>query len=171
MLLTAAAVCCSGSSAEAMELGIVISRQLQQFLCAILLGGVLGLLYDLLRPLRALGGPVWNGLLDALISVTAVGTEFLFIMAGDGELRLFILLGTAGGAVLFFTLLSRPLRPVWDFWFRFFTAPIHFLWKTFMKIAKFCKKLFSFSTTWFTITCMKPRGQSAPSQEEEGGAL
>ena len=150
-----------------MEMGIVISQQLRQFLCSILLGGVLALLYDLVRPLRTLGGSIFNGLLDALLSLTAVGTVFLFVMAGDGELRLFILMGALGGAVLFFCLLSRPLQPVWAFWFRIFTAPFHILWKVLKKFHVFCKKLFSFSTSWFTITFTKLRGKFAPKRKGE----
>ena len=38
-----------------MELGNYISEQLAMFLRAILLGGTLGLIYDLLRTLRRLG--------------------------------------------------------------------------------------------------------------------
>lgn len=141
-----------------MELGIVISQQLGQFLRSILLGGVLGLLYDLLRPWRHLGGRVWGGALDVLFSLTAGWTVFFFVMAGDGELRLFILAGILGGWVLFFCLFSRPLRPVWAFWFGLLAAPIRLLWKNLKKFAKFCKKLFSFSQNWFTIIYIKARG-------------
>ncbi len=161
------AVCCGGCSGNAMELGIVISQQLRQFLCSILLGGVLALLYDLARPLRTLGGRMWSGVLDALLSIAAVSSVFFFVMSEDGELRLFMLLGTLGGAVLFFCLLSRALQPIWNFWFAVFTAPLRFLWKILKKIRKLCKKLFSFSTTWFTITYTKLRGKCAPQQEGE----
>ena len=47
-------------------MGNIISEQLMLFLRSVLLGGVLGLLYDLLRPFRRLGGQLWGGLLDAL---------------------------------------------------------------------------------------------------------
>lgn len=150
-----------------MEMGIVITQQLRQFLTSILLGGVLGLLYDLVRPFRAMGGRLWNGALDALLSVTAVSAVFFFVMAGDGELRLFMLMGALGGAVLFFCLLSRALRPIWAFWFALFALPFHLLWKILKNIAKLCKKLFSFSTSWFTITLTKLRGKCAPEQEGE----
>ena len=87
-------------------MGVNISQQLMLFLRSVLLGGVLGLLYDLLRPFRRRGGVVWGGILDALYGITAVSGLFLFVMAGDGELRIFILMGVVGGAVLFFCLLS-----------------------------------------------------------------
>ena len=82
--------------------GYIISEQLAMFLRSIALGGALGLVYDLLRTLRRLGGRLWGGVLDALYCVLAVSSLFLFMMAGSGELHLFVLMGTLGGAVLFF---------------------------------------------------------------------
>lgn len=131
------------------------------FLRSILLGGTLALLYDLVRPLRRLGGRGWSGLLDALVSLISAASLFFFFMAGDGELRLFILLGALGGVVLFFCLLSQPLRPLWDFWFQIFFAPIGLCKKFLEKLYQLCKKVFSFLQNWFTITitqrCRKRR--------------
>ena len=141
--------CCVGCSGERM--GNVISEQMARFLQSILLGGVLGLWYDLLRPLRRLGGRIWGGVLDVLVSTVSVFCVFFFTMAGDGELRLFVLLGVAGGVVLFFCLLSQPLRPIWDLWFRVFMLPVGIVKKFFEKLWKICKKLFSFWKSWFTI--------------------
>ena len=45
--------------------GYIISEQLAMFLRSIALGGALGLVYDLLRTLRRLGGRLWGGVLDA----------------------------------------------------------------------------------------------------------
>ncbi len=151
-----------------MELGIVISQQLGLFLRSILLGGVLGLLYDLLRPWRALGGRAWSGVLDVLYSLSAGWSIFFFIMSGDGELRLFILAGILGGGVLFFCLLSRPLRPVWAFWFSAVATPVCFLGKFLKKTGKLCKKGFSFCFNWFTIISRKLWGH--PASPEEGAA-
>ena len=50
-----------------MTFGHPISQQLTVFLQAAALGAVLGLLYDLLRVLRTLGGRLWGGVLDAVI--------------------------------------------------------------------------------------------------------
>ena len=88
-----------------MELGNYISEQLAMFVRAILLGASLGLVYDLFRTLRRLGGRVWGGVLDGTYCVLAVCSLFLFVMAGDGEMRLFVPAGALGGAVLFFCLL------------------------------------------------------------------
>lgn len=149
-------------------MGNYISDQLAQFLRSILLGGVLGLFYDLLRPLHALGGKLWGGLLDILVSLIAMSSVFFFVMAGDGELRLFILLGVLGGAVLFFCLLSRLLRPLWDFWFRILMAPVTLVGKIFKKLYHLCKKLFSFLQSWFTIMftqLTQHRGRQSRAQE------
>lgn len=97
-------------------MGNYVSEQLLLFLRSIALGAVLGLVYDLLSALRSLGRRLWGGVLDALFCLTAACSVFLFVMAGDGELRIFIALGILGGAVLFRCLLGGLLRPVWRFW-------------------------------------------------------
>ena len=154
-------------------MGNIVSEQLLLFLRSVLLGGVLGLLYDLLRPFRRLGGRLWGGLLDALYGLTTVSAVFLFVMAGDGELRVFILMGALGGAVLFFCLLSQPMRPLWDFWTAIFLKPV--LWtKNFLgKCEKKRKKLFSFGKKWFTIIFKLqtriPKGPGREGDDEMAG--
>ena len=138
------------------------------FLRSILLGGTLALFYDLVRPLRRLGGRVWSCLLDALVSLVSVASLFFFFMAGDGELRLFILLGALGGVVLFFCLLSQPLRPLWDFWFQLFLAPLCLCEKFFKKLYRLCKKVFSFLQNWFTITITQPLTQRRHAGKGDG---
>ena len=81
-----------------------------------LLGLSAGLVYDLLRALR-LRLPRLTAPLDILYCLTAGAAAFLFILRrAQGQLRVYMLLGAAGGVWLFFRLLARPLRPVWDFW-------------------------------------------------------
>lgn len=148
-------------------MGNIISEQLMLFLRSVLLGGVLGLLYDLLRPFRRLGGRLWGGLLDALYGLTAISGVFFFVMAGDGELRVFILMGALGGGVLFFCLLSQPMRPLWDFWTAFFLKPVLWLKNFLVKCGKNLKKLFSFWKKWFTIISTR-RAQTAERPHREG---
>lgn len=144
-------------------MGNEIPLQLAQFLRSILLGGTLALCYDLVRTLRSLGGAVWAGVLDVLVSFGAAASVFLFVMAEDGELRLFILFGTVGGAVLFFSALSDALRPVWKFWMGLLLMPIR-LGKTLLeKLELFFKKGFSFLRKWFTIM-----GTPKRDDQEEG---
>lgn len=134
-----------------MEPGNYISEQLAMFLRSILLGGTLGLVYDLLRTLRKLGGRIWGGVLDGMFCVTAAAALFLFTMAGDGELRLFVLMGALGGAVLFFCLLSRPLRPLWDFWLEILLSPVRLVESLGKKSWRKFKKGFSFCRGWVTM--------------------
>ena len=149
-----------------MELGNYISEQLAMFLRSILLGGTLGLIYDLLRTLRRLGGRVWGGVLDGFFCVLAVSGLFLFTMAGDGVLRLFVLMGALGGGVLFFCLLSRPMRPLWDFWLELLLAPAELVWRTGKKCGRRTKKSFSFCRKWFTMKFTILRGRKPPQRQK-----
>lgn len=149
-----------------MSMGVCISEQLATFLRSILLGAELALVYDLARPLRRLGGRFWNGLLDAALAAGSAAALFLFVMAGSGEMRLFILGGAFGGAVLFFCLISAPLRPVWAFWADIVLFPLEIAKKFSTLVWKTCKKLFSFWEKWFTIMFTKWSGMRC---RPEGG--
>ncbi len=140
-------------------MGNYVPAQLATFLRAILLGASLGLVYDLLRVLRRLGGRIWGGILDALYCVAAASSLFFFTLAGDGELRLFILAGAAGGAVLYFCLLSPLLLPLLGLWLEIFMAPVRFIGAILKKCGKIFKKLFSFLRGWFTIIAARWRGR------------
>ena len=97
-------------------MGNQVSQQLLVFGQSILLGIAVGVLYDLLRPLR-LRLPRITALLDAVYCLAVGVISFLFLLRrGEGELRGFMLLGGVGGAVVFFCAFSQLLRPIWDFW-------------------------------------------------------
>ena len=83
-----------------------VSQQLMLFARSILLGMGIALVYDLLRPVRQrCPGLLW--LLDgAYCLVSALGLGLFLLRQSDGELRLYVLLGAAGGVVLFFSMLS-----------------------------------------------------------------
>ena len=149
-------------------MGNEIPLQLAQFLRSILLGGTLALCYDLIRALRSLGGVVWESVLDVLVSFGAAASVFLFVMAEDGELRLFILFGVVGGAVLFFSLLSSALRPIWAFWMEVLLVPLRLGKKLFQKLDIFFKKGFSFLQKWFTM--MGTPKRNCQGGEREHGA-
>ena len=57
-------------------------------------------------------------------------------MAGDGELRIFIILGIVGGAVLFWCLLGGLLRPIWRFWLGLMLFPVRLVKKFFGKCGR-----------------------------------
>lgn len=132
-------------------MGNYVSEQLAMFLRSVLLGAGLALIYDLLRVLRRLGGRILGGVLDALYCALIFVSIIFFVMAGDGELRIFVLMGIGGGAVLFFCLLSPVLLPLWELWLDIFLAPVRLIGAILKKCGKICKKLFSFWKNWFTI--------------------
>ena len=118
-----------------------VSQQLLVFLRSIVLGLSVGLLYDLLRPFR-LRSPRCTGLLDALYCLAAGAAVFRFVLGqARGEARGFYLLGSLGGAVLFFSGLSAPLRPVWTFW---------------ADTLAWMAQLLSFPLRWLKNFCKKP---------------
>ena len=121
-----------------------ISVQLELFLRAVALGASLGLVYDIFRALRGLGGKLWGGALDVLFCLTSAASLFFFIMAGDGEMRIFVILGAGGGMLLFLCLAGPLLRPVWRFWISVFLSPVRLLKRIFEKGKRKFKKLFSF---------------------------
>ena len=149
-----------------MEAGNYVSEQLLLFLRAAGLGMCLGLLYDLLGALRRLGGKLWGGILDAVFCLTAAVSVLFFVLAGDGELRIFIALGVLGGAVLFWCLLSGILRPVWAFWLDLILLPIRLIQKFLKKCGQIGKKVFSFCRKWFTMKFTFLHGRRKPPQQE-----
>lgn len=146
-------------------MGNHVSAQLLLFLQSIALGMCLGLVYDLARALRRLGGRLWGGVLDAAYCVTAAVSVFFFILAGDGELRIFSALGILGGAVLFWCLLGSLLRPIWAFWLDLALLPVKFVEKILRKWGRKTKKSFSFCRKWVTMKLINLR---APGAEAEG---
>ena len=128
-------------------MGHPVSEQLALFLRAVALGVALGLVYDVMRALRGLGSKLWGDTLDVLFCLTAAASLFLFTMAGDGEMRIFVVLGAAGGMVLFLCLAGPLLRPVWRFWLSVALFPARLIKKILKKCGRMAKKLFSFGRT------------------------
>ncbi len=146
-----------------------VSEQLILFLRSGGLGLCLGLFYDLVGALRGLGGKIWGGLLDAAFCLTAAVSVIFFVLAGDGELRIFIVLGVVGGAVLYWCLLGGILRPVWTFWLALALLPVGLLVKYLKKGGRTGKKVFSFYRNWVTmkVTSLRARRKPSPQEGEE----
>ncbi|MBE6961732.1 MAG: hypothetical protein E7445_04675 [Ruminococcaceae bacterium] len=135
-----------------------VSQQLMTFARSILLGMGIALVYDLLRPVRQrCPGLLW--LLDgAYCLASALGLGLFLLRQSGGELRLYILLGAAGGVVLFFSMLSEGLQAVWEFWAetvvltgRILAIPVRQLMQLGKKTAITCKNLFYFAEKCYTI--------------------
>ena len=149
-----------------MEIGNYVSDQMLLFLRAIGLGLCLGLLYDVLGTLRRLGGKLWGGVLDVAFCLTAAVAVLFFVLAGDGELRIFVAIGVLGGAVLFWCLLGPLLRPVWTFWLELALLPVRLVRNFFKKCGLKAKKGFSFLRNWFTIKLTTLRRRKSSRRQE-----
>lgn len=157
-----------------------VSAQLHQLGAAAALGAAGGLIYDVLRAARLLDrrDRLLTHLLDALFTaLLGAGVLWLALVVGEGELRLYMITGMALGAVIWFALPSRLLRPVWDFWAaalvavcRLLWLPFAFLWKNVKKLIKSVKKGFSFLRGCATIRVAAWRkGHARIKPQQEGG--
>ena len=160
---------------------IDIGRQLADLGLSTGLGMLSALLYDLLRSvrLRRRHNRSLTHALDIFYAL-CVGLILLRLALGaGGELRLYMLLGVAAGALLYAGLLASFLRPLWDFWlstagtaWRLLRRGTAFLFSPLKKLAAFLKKLFSFPPKYATIKkkralfLLRRKGKTHGNQEE-----
>ncbi|MDO4983162.1 MAG: spore cortex biosynthesis protein YabQ [Eubacteriales bacterium] len=95
-----------------------IAKQLTSLSIALLLGFSLGILYDILRPVRRQSGKTGAAVIDALFaSVSGIGL-FLFAMgAGNGQLGLWELSASFLGFLAYIYTLSDILFPLFSGFF------------------------------------------------------
>ena len=135
-----------------------LHAQAQLFLLTILLGGIMGLVYDGLRVFRhALPHkPFWIQLEDGIFWLVAVFLVFgVMLHASSGEIRFFTIFGLFGGMGLYFLTMSRLViaisdRIIWVvkyivvLFFRILSTPFRLVWllirKPLQKIRGFCGK-------------------------------
>ena len=120
-----------------MELPVLF--QAEQFAQAVLLGGLLGLVYDLLRaPRRFL--PKLGTMLDALFLLLLFLSLLGFALyAGQGQFRLFFFPGILLGAAGYFLVLSPVILRALTGLLRCFGQFLH----TILQPVRFCAKKFS----------------------------
>ena len=150
-----------------------VSSQLRELLLSIGLGAGAACIYDVLRTARLLDrrDHLLTHLLDGLFAIVlGAGALFLSFSLGAGELRLFMLSGAALGAVAWFSLFSKLLRPVWEIWCAALVAavqlllkPLLVLWDLLQKGWSSAKKGFSFLLSWGRMKYHRT--------EEEGEAM
>lgn len=138
-----------------------VTAQLAVFFQSALLGLLSGCLYDLLRAVRLCRRHSrWlMHLTDALYTLVLLLGMWLFALRlGQGELRLYMLAAMGLGGALYFLLLSRILRPMWDFWVHAAAGFAKLLWypveiaiRFVKKVEKRAKKLFYFWGKYATI--------------------
>ena len=142
-------------------MGVSLSEQATALACALALGGAAALLYDLLRAIRfrRRRSRLLTDALDALYCLALAVLFFAFALRiGGGELRLYMLFAAFLGAALYFALLARLFRPLWDFWagtffalLRLLRLPLDALKIFYGKLTKLCKRLFLFLRNCFII--------------------
>ena len=128
-----------------------VVQQLLQGWLSLLLGAGLGLGYDLLRALRRTAGrKTVTALLDFLFWIPAGTALFALGMGpGQGQLRLFMLLSSICGVVLYFCLLSAKILPgaqaLWQCWAngaKMLSKPFLGVKKAWIKLWRMRKKAF-----------------------------
>ena len=137
-----------------------IVRQGQAICQALLLGGGLGVVYDLMRVIRRrLPLPGLGGVLDFLFWVLATAALFLFShRAWDGQIRLYgALFCFLGGTAYFWglsplvlktgLLLADVLKKILGI----FALPVRLLGGLFKRFGKIAKNIFSFMGKWSMI--------------------
>lgn len=128
-----------------------IARQLQGLCQAVLLGGVLGVVYDLMRVVRRrLPVPFLGGALDFLFWVGATAALFLFShRAWDGQIRIYgALFCMLGGGAYFWGISPLVLKIAFltvDLTAKILgilTLPVRGLARLFKRFEKFAKTSF-----------------------------
>lgn len=115
-------------------------EQLRLFLQSILLGVGVGLLYDWLRAPRRVFGFGWvaTAVCDACFWLVFLAALFEFnLLLATGQNRYFILAGAAGGAVLYFCLLSGAVLAVLE-------GILRCLWRCLRLVCLACRRVWEF---------------------------
>ena len=128
-----------------------IARQLQGLCRAVLLGGALGVLYDLMRIVRRrVPVPLLGAVLDFLFWAAAVTALFLFSHESwNGQIRLYGALFCMLGGAAYFWGISPPVMGflflLTDLAARILgilTSPVRILGRVFKRFGKFAKTSF-----------------------------
>jgi len=150
---------------------IPVLRQLEQAAAALLLGGGLGLLYDLCRaPRRRLGFSV---LWDLFFWGCVLTGLFLLAQAGADGPRLYSLLAASLGAGLYMVTLSPPVLRCLEALCALPGRGLRFLrrrtGKSRKKIADICKKHFPKAARWFKMDAGEEMPPPEPDAPRGGG--
>ncbi len=144
-----------------------------RFLCACLLGLILGVIYGFLRPLRQ-RRPIFAD----IIFLPFLGYTWLYLGFAlcRGDLRLGYCAGLPIGAAAWELTVGRLLRPIfagfWHLIFRISLGIAHNFEKIYKKIKKNFKNVFALWKKWYTIVetnrrSMRRKNGGAPKGEKE----
>ena len=157
-----------------------VAAQAEIFGQGVLLGVLLGLVYDGMRTLRrSIRLWILAFVLDVLFWLGAVAALFaLTLLRDSGEVRIYHMLAFLAGGGLYFVSLSRLVLPalLWtagmvrSVW-RFFTAPVRALLGAGKKVLKNEKKHLQNWLNWYRINVIdrfaKYGGEGAPAGENQ----
>lgn len=141
-------------------MSVDIARQLRGLCQAVLLGGALGVVYDLMRVMRRRIPLRWLGsVLDFSFWVAATVALFLFSHeAWDGQIRLYGAVFCMVGGGVYFWALSPPVLSVFFFLadmaqriLGILTLPARVLGRLFKRFGKNAKNIFPFKGKWSMI--------------------
>ena len=149
---------------------IELSRQSAALFIALLMGVCIGVLYDLLRPLRRRTGRMAGALLDVLFCAASGCAVFTYAMgAGDGRLGIWELAAALIGFLLYMHTLST-------LFLRVFTAMLDVLYKAASAVKEFARKLFLMTKKclahvreWFRKIKERLRRDRQPNEETGEG--
>ena len=126
--------------------------QLQQLAAAVLIGFLIEILWELVGSFSDLQIPILSPLTEMLFLAGCLSALFVFGQAlGRGQLRLFMLVATAGGFVLAKSFIGRKLRSIFTFAGKRVRETIVFLLSPLKKVENFFKILYANLKNWFTI--------------------
>jgi spore cortex biosynthesis protein YabQ len=139
---------------------ISIWEQTVSLLGSLALGCCVGVLYDTLRILRVrFRRKTLSGVFDFLFWMISIPVLFFYaLMTGNGQVRIYILLGAALGGGVYFLLLSRlvllvgyKIADLIGLVFRVFTRPLVWIWHIFKKIQEKLKNVFLSWGKWYKM--------------------
>lgn len=123
-----------------MELGVL--EQGRQFLICLISGLFYGVFYDLLWGLGK-DRPILRWITDLLAGIGLfIDNWLLFLYVGDGEYRIFFLIGIFAGFLLWRGTASKYFRKGCSLFWKVFFIPFVVIWRIFDKIIKKMKKFF-----------------------------
>lgn len=129
-----------------MSLGL--NEQLIVFLLMIVYGGIVSIIFDLLRSIYRIFKPsaLTVGIADVIFWLfLSILTFFAFFLANNGQLRFFEFLAMILGSIVYFLTLSKPIlllfsgiffcfKKIFCIFFKFFLTIICFLYKMLLRM-------------------------------------
>ncbi len=122
----------------------MIENQAYVFLWTILIGSIMGIIFDFFRALRRKGNTrdIWVYIQDIIfwiiVTIIVICSTFLI---NDGELRGYMVLGYILGGVFYLLLFSKWIRKIFNLVFDFFDKIFAFIFKIIDKLTRKLKTL------------------------------